>query len=164
MPESGSSASSDVAAPDYAALVRFLVEPFLELPDSLRVDCEVSPARGKVLVRLAFESADKGRVFGRGGRNIQAIRAVLEAAAQMAGYSAYLEVFGASPQAGEADESARSRSDRPRRTLDRGGERSAAASEPVSSKPRPRPIPKGSVKSTIDPAPANDDSSDVPLP
>jgi uncharacterized protein len=92
--------------PDYASLVRFLVEPFLELPESLKVDCEVSPSRGKVWVRIAFESADKGRVFGRGGRNIQAIRSVLEASARAAGYSAYLDVFGSSSQSshdGETD-------------------------------------------------------------
>lgn len=87
--------------PDYAKLVKFLVEPFLELPESLKVDCEVSPSRGKVWVRVAFEGADKGRVFGRGGRNIQAIRSVLEAAARAAGYSAHLDVFGSSSQNGD---------------------------------------------------------------
>jgi len=88
----------DLSEPDYAGLVKFLVEPFLELPESLKVDCEVSPSRGKVWVRVAFEGVDKGRVFGRGGRNIQAIRSVLEAAASIAGYSAHLDVFGSSSQ------------------------------------------------------------------
>lgn len=89
------------AEPDYAGLVKFLVEPFLELPESLKVDCEISPSRSKVWVRVAFEGADKGRVFGRGGRNIQAIRSVLEAAARAVGYTAYLDVFGSSPQSDE---------------------------------------------------------------
>jgi len=45
-------------------------EPFLETPDRLSVDCEISQNwKG---VDRAFESEDKGRVFGR-GRNIQAI-------------------------------------------------------------------------------------------
>jgi predicted RNA-binding protein YlqC (UPF0109 family) len=92
-----------VSNPDYAGLVKFLVEPFLELPESLKVDCEVSPSRGKVWVRIAFEGVDKGRVFGRGGRNIQAIRSVLEAAARVAGYSAYLDVFGSSSQGNEGE-------------------------------------------------------------
>lgn len=87
--------------PDYAGLVKFLVEPFLELPESLKVDCEISPSRSKVWVRVAFEGDDKGRVFGRGGRNIQAIRSVLEAAARAASYTAYLDVFGSSPQSGD---------------------------------------------------------------
>lgn len=80
--------------PDYAGLVKFLVEPFLESPAALRVDCEVSPNRARVWVRLAFDASDKGRVFGRGGRNIQAIRAVLEAAAQTVGYTAHLDIYG----------------------------------------------------------------------
>ena len=81
---------------DYSGLVRFLVLPFLESPDSLRVDCEISPRTSRVLVRVAFEGEDKGRVFGRGGRNIQAIRTVLQAVAQSAGRMAHLEVFGSS--------------------------------------------------------------------
>ncbi|PSB26011.1 KH domain-containing protein [Stenomitos frigidus] len=105
MPETNAkSATSEATEPDYARLVTFLVEPFLELPESLKVDCEVSPSRGKVWVRVAFEGADKGRVFGRGGRNIQAIRSVLEAAARAAGYSAYLDVFGSSAQGGNDGE------------------------------------------------------------
>jgi len=43
---------------------------------------------------MAFEGEDKGRVFGRGGRNIQAVRLVLQAVAQAFGDSAHLEVFG----------------------------------------------------------------------
>jgi uncharacterized protein len=82
------------ATPNYIELVRFLVTPFLEFPESLVVDCEVSGARQRVLVRIAFAASDKGRVFGRGGRTLQAIRTVLEAAALLEEKSAYLEVFG----------------------------------------------------------------------
>lgn len=84
-------------SPDYIGLVRFLVLPFLESPDSLRVDCEISPRTSRVLIRLAFEGEDKGRVFGRGGRNIQAIRTVIQAVAHSAGQVAHLEVFGGNP-------------------------------------------------------------------
>lgn len=83
--------------PDYIGLIRFLVEPFLESPASLKVDCEVIPARSRVWIRLAFEGEDKGRVFGRGGRNIQAIRTVLSLAAKAAGYSTYLDIYGGQP-------------------------------------------------------------------
>jgi len=48
-------------------------------------------------VRVAFESEDKGRVFGRGGRNIEAIRTVIAAAA--AGHSVYLDIYGSQVQA-----------------------------------------------------------------
>ena len=78
---------------DYAKLVRFLVQPFLESPDSLSVDCEI-PNTGRVWIRVAFEGEDKGRVFGRGGRNIQAIRTVITAAAALAGHSVYLDIYG----------------------------------------------------------------------
>lgn len=83
-----------VAKPDYAELVKFLVKPFLESPDSLSVDCEISHNTARVWIRVAFESEDKGRVFGRGGRNIQAIRTVIAAAAELAGHSAYLDIYG----------------------------------------------------------------------
>jgi uncharacterized protein len=145
MPESSPASSLSSANPDYAGLVRFLVQPFLEVPAALRVDCEVSPSRGKVLVRVAFEDSDKGRVYGRGGRNIQAIRTVLAAAAQLSGYSAHLDVFGASAGAGSEGqyESSAPRGDRPRRSVGPGGDR-RQESRPVDSpsKPRPRPVPK----------------------
>ena len=86
--------SDSSGSPDYARLVRYLVQPFLDSPHALRVDCEISPRTQRVLIRVAFEGEDKGRVFGRGGRNIQAVRTVLQAVAQAAGHSAHLEVFG----------------------------------------------------------------------
>lgn len=80
--------------PDYVGLVRFLIQPFLESPNSLSVDCEISPNTARVWLRVAFEGEDKGRVFGRGGRNIQAIRTVIAAAATTAGHSVYLDIYG----------------------------------------------------------------------
>jgi predicted RNA-binding protein YlqC (UPF0109 family) len=86
--------SSHPVTPDYERLVRYLVQPFLDSPKSLRIDCEVSPRTQRVLIRVAIEGEDKGRVFGRGGRNIQAVRTVVQAVAQVAGQAAHLEVFG----------------------------------------------------------------------
>ena len=82
---------------DYAGLVRFLIEPFLESTDTLSIDCEMSSNAAKVWIRVAFEGEDKGRVFGRGGRNIQAIRTVLAAAAACSGDSVHLDIYGAQP-------------------------------------------------------------------
>lgn len=79
---------------DYAGLVKFLIQPFLESPDSLSVDCEFFASTSRVWIRVAFEGEDKGRVFGRGGRNIQSIRTVITAAAALAGYSVYLDIYG----------------------------------------------------------------------
>jgi uncharacterized protein len=82
------------SAPDYTDLVRYLIEPFLESPESLCIDCEFSTNRNRVWIRVAFSSTDKGKVFGRGGRNIQAIRTCLTALAQLTGQSVYLDIFG----------------------------------------------------------------------
>jgi uncharacterized protein len=87
--------------PDYQALVEFLMGPLVSSPELLRVNCEVLDQRSRVLIRVAFESDDRGRVFGRGGRNIQAIRTMLAAAGQTVGYQVHLEVFGGEPDFGE---------------------------------------------------------------
>ncbi len=84
---------SPLDGPDYAKLVSFLVTPFLESPDSLRTDCEIIPAKARIWIRLAFAGSDKGRVFGRGGRTIQAIRTVVATAAQAHGHSVYLDIY-----------------------------------------------------------------------
>ncbi|MGA7935722.1 MAG: KH domain-containing protein [Kovacikia sp.] len=133
MPETASNISSSKGTPDYVGLVKFLVEAFLETPESLRVDCEVSHTKAKVWVRLAFEGSDKGRVFGRGGRNIQAIRSVLEGVARSVGYAAYLDIFGTSPQGrnDEADYEA---------PKEKPASRSSSGSKAPPPKPRSRHI------------------------
>lgn len=70
------------------------MQPFLESPETLSIDCEISHTLKRVWIRIAFESQDKGKVFGRGGRNIQAIRTVIAAAAEVAGQSVYLDMYG----------------------------------------------------------------------
>jgi len=124
------SASSQNASPDYIGLVRFLFEPFLESPTSLKVDCEKSNANERVWIRLAFDGSEKGRVFGRGGRNIQAIRAVIQAAAQAAGQSAYLDIYESQNEASRR-ESASGGSARA------GAKRSSPTRSPIS-KPAPK--------------------------
>lgn len=114
-------------APNYEGLIRFLIQPFLESPESLRVDCEVSQNRSRVWVRLAFEGSDKGRVYGRGGRNIQAIKTVLEAVARTAGHSAHLDVYGSASHSRDG-------------SPERGGD---APRESHHSRPSRRPSPRG---------------------
>jgi predicted RNA-binding protein YlqC (UPF0109 family) len=86
------------AGPNYIGLVKFLVQPFLESPESLSVDCEMSHTLKRAWIRIAFDPTDKGKVFGRGGRNIQAIRTVIAAAAELAGQSVYLDIYGNNSQ------------------------------------------------------------------
>lgn len=114
-------------APNYEGLIRFLIQPFLESPESLRVDCELSQNRSRVWVRLAFEGSDKGRVYGRGGRNIQAIRTVLEAVARTAGHSAHLDVYGSAPHGRDG-------------SSERGGD---SRGEAHHGRPSRRPSPRG---------------------
>ncbi|MEM8780882.1 MAG: KH domain-containing protein [Cyanobacteria bacterium P01_G01_bin.49] len=83
---------------DYLKLIRFLVEPLLESPDSLSIDCEQVNNNQRIWIRLAFEETDKGRVFGRGGRNLQAVRVVLKTAATTAGQFLHLDIYEESHQ------------------------------------------------------------------
>ncbi|NEO88242.1 MAG: KH domain-containing protein [Spirulina sp. SIO3F2] len=98
--------------PDYGALVRYLVSPLLENPESLSVSCEWSRGQQRALVRVAFGDNDQGRVLGRGGRNLDAMRVVLAAAAQTANQTVRLEVFDLRRTEGESRR--RGASDRPR--------------------------------------------------
>ncbi len=115
------STSQEATGPNYIGLVRFLLEPFLENSESLHADCEYLPSTNKVWLRVAFDVEDKGKVFGRGGRNIQAIRTILQTAATKGQQSLHLDVFGSS-RSSDRDESSdrgtsapRSKKGRPRR-------------------------------------------------
>ncbi|MFN6142378.1 MAG: KH domain-containing protein, partial [Pseudanabaena sp.] len=79
--------------PDYNALISFLLKPLLTYPEALRVDFESNSKSDRVWIRVAFNPEDRGRVFGKGGRTIQAVRTVVMTAAQEFGHSARFEVF-----------------------------------------------------------------------
>ncbi|NJK36485.1 MAG: KH domain-containing protein [Oscillatoriales cyanobacterium RM2_1_1] len=111
-----------LSSPDYAQLTQFLIEPFLESPDALRVDCESTANPKKNWIRLAFEAEDKGRVYGRGGRNIQAVRSVLSAFAELAGEFVHLDIYE------EHNEDERSVASSPRSTPSRRPSRPQPAS------------------------------------
>lgn len=129
-------------SPDYVSLLRFLLEPLLESGDSLSVDCEKSPSKPKVLIRMAFDDPDKGRVFGRGGRNIQAIRTVLEAAAQTAGESIHLDIYGA----GMSDRSSHEHSGHERSSDERSSYERSSEARSAKSPPRRGRLPKPSTR------------------
>ncbi|MEM9212886.1 MAG: KH domain-containing protein [Cyanobacteria bacterium P01_F01_bin.150] len=111
---------------DYAEVIRFLIGPFLDSPDSLRLNCETNPRNGRVLIRLAIEGEDKGKVFGRGGRNIQAVRTTLQAVSVAMNQKVHLEIYGS--------DSGRRKSDRP---SNGGGRRSSPNPPRRNSRPRP---------------------------
>jgi uncharacterized protein len=97
--------------PDYIALVKFLIEPLLQHPSALTFDCEKNSAGDRLRIRIAFDALDKGRVLGRHGRSIQAIRTLITTTAQSASQVVHLDVFDPNPTEKHADqEEARSHS------------------------------------------------------
>lgn len=104
--------------PDYEGLLQFLMTPFLDSPDELKTDVEQLSDKRRVLLRVAFSESDRGRMFGRGGRNIQAIRTVLETTASLYDERVSLDVYGESShqsRSGNDNGGSGQRSRRPRR-------------------------------------------------
>jgi uncharacterized protein len=116
------------------------------------VDCEYTIDRHRVWIRVAVASDDQGSAFGRGGRNIQAVRTVLQAAAATVGQSIHLDVYGSSssrfrdtddtPDRATGSEP-RSSGSRPNRIAptrrSRDGEEQSDRSSDSPSVPPPRP-------------------------
>ncbi len=125
------SSTSNSSRPDYVKLVRFLVQPLIDDPTTLKVDCEQVNSSDKIWLRLAFEQEDKGKVFGRGGRNIQAIRTVINAAAIPFNQSVHLDVYGSDSQ---SDTNDRFSSGSPRS----GGRRGRSSRRSSTPKPSPK--------------------------
>ena len=108
--DGAASLAPNLTQSDYEALARFLMDPFLDKPDSLKFHSETLAGGKKLWLRAAFdEEEDKGRVFGRGGRNIKAVRTVIAAAAKRAEMTVNLSVFG-EPEPERAERGERSES------------------------------------------------------
>ncbi len=88
--------------PDYEGLIRYLLTPMLSHPEALRLHREV--LAGGVWIRVALAESDRGRVLGRGGRTLQAIRTVTQAAAQWAGQTCHLDIYGLNQATAERGE------------------------------------------------------------
>jgi predicted RNA-binding protein YlqC (UPF0109 family) len=65
---------------DYASLVEYIVKNIVENPDAVEVDGSSRRHRAQT-VEVRLDPSDVGRVIGKGGKNIEAIRAVVKAAA-----------------------------------------------------------------------------------
>ncbi len=89
--------------PDYDKLVRLFIEPLVDSPEAMAVDAEITCGGQRVWLRISFDAKDKGRVYGRGGRTIQAIRQVLGATAQLAGQRLYVDIYDPQPKAAKRD-------------------------------------------------------------
>jgi uncharacterized protein len=87
-------ASTSAESIDYTQLAQFLLEPLLDQPQSLTIDCEKLAGGKQIWLRVAFEQEDKGKVFGRGGRNLRAIETVLRGAAADPEQRIRLDIYG----------------------------------------------------------------------
>ena len=63
---------------DYADLTRFIADRIVTEKDGVEV--QTQPRGRTTIVRLKVAEADMGKVIGKSGRNIEAIRAVVRAA------------------------------------------------------------------------------------
>jgi len=78
-------------AEDYAGLVAVIVTPLVEFPEDL--DINSSLEGDTVFVDMQVNPEDAGKVIGRQGRVIKAIRTVVRAAASREGLQAEVELI-----------------------------------------------------------------------
>jgi uncharacterized protein len=73
------------------ALLEFVAPWLVDHPDELRIE-EVEAEGGGVIFELSVDPEDVGKVIGKRGRMIRALRTLTRAAAQREGRSATVEV------------------------------------------------------------------------
>ncbi|HYZ00936.1 MAG TPA: KH domain-containing protein [Candidatus Binatia bacterium] len=74
-PQYGSGGSSI----DYKGLVEFIAKAVAEKPDEVRVTA-FDRGRGAVAIKVKMADSDVGRLIGKSGRNIEALRALVRVA------------------------------------------------------------------------------------
>ncbi len=72
------------------ALVEYVARALVDKPDAVAV--KVTAVEGGVLYELTVAPEDIGKVIGRDGRTVNALRTVLAAAAQKDGHKSRLEI------------------------------------------------------------------------
>ena len=83
-------------------LIQYIIKAVVDRPE--KVELRVSDAEGGQLYELKVAQEDVGKVIGRDGRTINALRTILATAAQKKGVKARLEIIedrrpGAAPAA-----------------------------------------------------------------
>jgi uncharacterized protein len=122
--------------PQYDKLVSFLLQPLLDAPEELRINCEYLPAHARVWVRVAFQAADREKLLDGSSRHLYAIKTIVSAAARVAGQSVYLDIYGSESRSRPTGD----RSERQSRGDDRGS-RSGRSSNTAPPRRVDRPIP-----------------------
>lgn len=74
---------------DLRNLIVFLARQLADEPDVVEVECREGPTD---LYLLSVATEDQGRMIGREGRTIQAMRTLIAAAARKSGRNATLEL------------------------------------------------------------------------
>ena len=72
-------------------LVQYLARALVDAPEA--VELKVTPIEGGRLYELKVAPGDVGKVIGRDGRTVSALRTVLQHAAQKRGEKARLEIL-----------------------------------------------------------------------
>jgi uncharacterized protein len=121
--------------PQYDKLVSFLLQPLLDEPEELRINCEYLPAHARVWVRIAFQPADREKLLNGSSRHLYAIKTVVSAAARIAGQSVYLDIYGSESRTRATSE----RSDRQSRSDDRSSRPARSNTSPPRRVDRPIP-------------------------
>lgn len=81
---------------DLEAFLRDVLTPLLDHPDAFRVDISGEGRRREVLVYA--DPTDRGRIIGKHGRMISALRTLCKAAGEKAGLVVELELFDGDEQ------------------------------------------------------------------
>ncbi len=71
--------------------LRYVIGELVEFPDEVIITKTETP--DSVIFHVAMRKTDLGRIIGRGGHTIQALRSLLGAAAQKRGVRAALEIL-----------------------------------------------------------------------
>lgn len=71
--------------------LEFVIRYLVEFPDEVIIT--ESPSANTTVFRLALRQTDVGRIIGRNGQTIQAIRALLASSAARHGQKATLEII-----------------------------------------------------------------------
>lgn len=71
--------------------LRFMVQQLVEYPDEAILSHR--EVEGKLIYQLSLRKSDVGRLIGKGGSTINAIRELLSAAAERQGLKASLEIL-----------------------------------------------------------------------
>lgn len=121
---------------DYVDLVEYIVKNIVDKPDAVVVEAVQGRGRSET-VEIRLDPVDVGRVIGKGGRNIEAIRSLVKASAIKEHHRVNVEVIAEEEEARGYDEESEVR------TAD--SQAQVPATEPAAD-PEPDPEPEAAAE------------------